>query len=40
MTSGVSATSYGGVTADAVGIARSPAMFYLKVLAYGPAQLR
>ena len=31
---------FGGVTADAVGIARSPAMFYLKVLAYGPAQLR
>ena len=31
---------FGGVSADAVGIARSPAMFYLKVLAYGPAQLR
>src|SRR5262245_18183453 len=31
---------FGGVSADAVGIARIPAMFYLRVLAYGPAQLR
>jgi hypothetical protein len=31
---------FGGVFANAFGLAPSPAMFDLQVLAYGPAQLR